>query len=181
MRNTEDQGMSLNLFEYGFLVEDTPANARTMKVSCPKITAMKGDGSKPAQSSVNSDGLANDSMVDVGSANTATTSDYITAKVVLELAHRHKFHDCWPIGSNCVNQCHTAVTCCPGCSDLSECHHYHHDHHFPHNKAGKIPKGTKVILLFMDNNVNDCYVTRLWCEFPDGTTNGTPPAEKMGG
>ena len=179
MENTGARNFKLNQFEYGFLVEDTDPRARVMKVECPKLTGTLSGGDKPTNNPIQKSNMLNDSESELQSSDTVSSKDYIEAKVSLELAHRHKWHDCTPQSPNCVNAVHTAFTCCPGTSDLKPCYHYHHDHHFPHNSEGMIPKGTKVILLFMDDNVNDCYVTRLWCEFPDGQTQGDPPRERM--
>lgn len=177
MENAGARGFKLNQFEYGFLVEDTDPRARTMKVECPKLTGTLAGGDKPTNNPVQKSAMLNDSSSELQSASSVSTKDFIVAKVCLELAHRHYFHDC--PGTPCPNATHDAVTCHGGTSHLVPCPHYHHDHHFPHDGNNVIPKGTKVILLFMDENVNDCYVTRLWCEFPDGTTNGTPPRERM--
>jgi hypothetical protein len=177
MENVTSNGVKLNQLEYGYLVEDTDPCARTMKVECPKLTATLAGGGDTHKGSINNSKFANSGDCSVGSGSTSTEGNYITAKVCLEVAHRHSFHDC--PGCPCPNATHDAITCHPGTSHLVRCDHYHHDHHFPHlGETGMIPAGTKVILLFMDNNPKDCYVTRLWCEFPDGTTNGTPPRER---
>jgi hypothetical protein len=177
MENSTDRGFKVNQFEYGYLVEDTDPCARTMKVSCPKLNGMQSGSSGTSNEPVSKSAFANDSSSSLDSNSTVSGQEYITAKVTLELAHRHSFHDC--DGCPCPNKVHSASTCHPGISCLKPCNHYHHDHHFPHlGETGMIPKGTKVILLFMDPAGNDAYVTRFWCEFPDGTTNGTPPRER---
>ena len=169
MDNTNSRQMHLNQFEYAYLVEDTDPCARVMKVECPKLTAMLNGGNTPNNESVDKGLIVNDTESTVNPAGSVTKADYIVARVVLEHAHRHKFHDCIPQSPNCVNKVHGGSKPCK----LKPCKHHHHDHHFPHlGDFGKIPKGTKVIVMFMDNNPNDCYVTRLWCEFPDGTTQG---------
>lgn len=177
MENVTSTGVKLNQLEYGYLVEDTDPCARTMKVDVPKLSGCLAGGSGSRQESINNSAFANSSECSAGSGSTSSEQNYITAKVCLELAHRHSFHDC--PGCPCPNKVHDVVICEVGTSHLKRCDHYHHDHHFPHlGETGMIPAGTKVIVLFMDENPKDCYVTRLWCEFPDGTTNGDPPRER---
>lgn len=94
----------------------------------------------------------------------------------MPLAHRHSFHDC---PGNCVNLVHGAQTCCPGTSDLKVCHHFHHDHHFPHEgDKGLIPKGSRLICMFMNHDPNDCIVTRMEVMFPNGQINPMEPADE---
>lgn len=177
MEGSTSRGFQLNQFEYGYLVKDTDPCARTMEVYCPKLNAMQSGSASSSNEPVSKSAFANDSSSSLAASGSVSAKESITAKVVLELAHRHPFHDC--PGTPCPNKVHTAHTCHDGISKLKPCHHYHHDHHFPHmGETGLIPKGTKVILLFMDPAGNDAYVTRFWCEFPDGTTNGTPPRER---
>ena len=96
----------------------------------------------------------------------------------MNIAHRHKFHDCTPQAANCPNATHSAFTCHSGTSCLKPCPHFHHDHHFPHvDDKGKIPKGSRVILLFMNHDINDAIVTRLECKFPEGAKYPDPPNE----
>ena len=80
---------------------------------------------------------------------------------------------------NCVNLVHGAQTCCPGTSDLKVCHHFHHDHHFPHEgDKGLIPKGSRLICMFMNHDPNDCIVTRMEVMFPNGQINPMEPADE---
>lgn len=177
MEDVNTSKFNLNQFEYCYLVEDTDPCARTMKIRVPKLHGNMTSSATGSTQSVNKSGISNSSESSVDSTATVQdTGGTITARVSLELAHRHSFHDC---PGNCVNLVHTAQTCHSGTSNLKVCHHYHHDHHFPHSgETGKIPAGTKMICMFMDNNVNDCFVTRMLCDMPDGRTNGDPPREK---
>ena len=177
MEGSTSRGFQLNQLEYGYLVKDTDPCARTMEVFCPKLNAMQSGGADVSKEPVSKSSFANDSESSLDSGSSIESKQSIVAKVCLEVAHRHSFHDCE--GCPCPNKVHSAETCHVGTSRLNPCNHYHHDHHFPHmGETGLIPAGTKVILLFMDPAGNDVYVTRLWCEFPDGTTNGTPPRER---
>lgn len=166
MKGAGDSSFELELFEYGFLVEDTDPCATTMKVFVPKLQGMTAGGGGQSSGSVDTSAFANSSDSKLQSSNNSTEQQYITAKVFMPLAHRHSFHDC---PGNCVNLVHSAQTCHSGTSNLKVCHHFHHDHHFPHlGDKGMIPAKTRVIVLFMEHNMNDAYITRFICEFPNG-------------
>lgn len=178
MENATGTNYRLELLEYGFVAEDTPCTARTVKVKCPKLQAMKSGSANTSTQSVNPSNFINADVVEFDFSETIEDPDCIVAKMSLQLAHRHKFHDCE--GCPCPNKDHPGDSCHPVTGHLNPCDHYHHDHHFPHDKKGMIPEGTKVILLFMNHDQKDCYVTRLWCEFPGGKSSWDDPMEVIG-
>lgn len=179
MDNLSGNSHKMNQFEWCYLVEDTPSTAREMKIHIPKLQGKNPPSDKANATSVNADSFANSNESKLSSDKKIEQGGPIVAKVQLELAHRHKFHDCE--GCPCPNKDHPGDCCHSVTGHLNMCNHYHHDHHFPHNKKGMIPKGTKMICLIMDENTNDVIVTRLWCEFPSGETNGNPPRERYEG
>ena len=158
--------MELDLFEYGYLVEDTDPNATKMKVYIPKIMGGMAPSATPTKTSIDTNSLMNDGDSsggeDVSVDNSVQTQNYIEAPVTLAYSHEHSFHNC---PGNCVNVSHPCS--CPGSSTLAPCPHFHHDHHFRHmDEKGKVPKGSRVICLIMNKNPKDVRVTRLCCDFP---------------
>lgn len=175
MKGAGNSDFQLELLEYGFLAEDTDPCATTMKVIIPKLQGMSTGSSNKNSSKVDSSAFANSSDSKLQSSNTSSEQGYITARVAMELAHRHKFHDC---PGNCPNATHDAITCHSGTSHLVPCPHFHHDHHFPHvGDKGKIPANSKVIVCFMNHDVNEALVTRLICDFPNGGKHPDRPNE----
>lgn len=176
MENSGGSGFKLNQFEYCYLVEDTDPCAREMKIYVPKLQAQTTGSSKSATTGVDQSSFMNADDCKLQSSNKVESAGYIVAPVALELAHRHKIHDC---PGNCPNATHDAVTCHTGTSHLKPCPHFHHDHHFPHDEStGMIPANTQMICMFMGENATDCIITRMWCKFPDGTIQpGNPPDE----
>ena len=171
MKGMGSTELELNMFEYATLAEDTDPNATEVKVIVPKLSGAMDSPENEQEKQVDQSKFANSSDSKLESGSSSKVSGAITVKVVHSGAHRHKHHDCWPQSSNCPNATHTAFTCHSGTSDLVTCMHFHHDHHMPHlAEFGMIPKGTKVIVLFMDNNPNDGYLTRWLFEFPNGGT-----------
>ena len=175
MKGAGSSDFELELFEYGYLVQDTDPCATTMEIMVPKLQGMTTGSASTSTSKVDKSAFANSSDSQLQSSNTSTEAGSIVAKVAMPLAHRHSFHDC---PGNCVNLVHSAETCHTGTSTLKVCHHFHHDHHFPHlGDKGKIPANSKVIVLFMNHDPKDAWVTRICCEFPDGATPPPPPDE----
>jgi len=173
---TENEGFKLELMEYGYLVEDTDPTADVFKVYIPKLQGATSPGSGSSSSSIDGSSFANSSDSSLEGAGSASEKQYIEARVSPEImiAHRHKYHDC---PGNCVNQVHTASTCHTGTSTLKPCPHFHHDHHWPHTgdgETGKIPANTRVIVIFMNHDVNDALVTRLIADFPSGGEPSRP-------
>lgn len=150
-----------NQIEYCELAEDTDPEALTMKIFVPKLQGLMNMTSEAQSSSVNTSVVLND---DGGGVSSSVNSQApIIAKVVDPPQHKHPHHDCQ--GTPCPNASHPN-TCC-GDSILNPCAHYHHDHHFPHPGAkGKIPAGTKMICIMMNDNPKDIWVTRWLCEWP---------------
>ena len=171
---TENEGSKLELLEYGFLYEDTDPTASVFKVRIPKLQGSAPAGAGSQKSSIDGSNFANDSSTEMQSAKTASEKPYLELRVSPEImiAHRHSYHDC---PGNCVNAVHSAFTCHAGTSNLKPCPHFHHDHHWPHvGKNGKIPKNSRVIVLFMNHDPKDGLVTRLICDFPSGGEPSRP-------
>nr|DAR84738.1 MAG TPA: hypothetical protein [Caudoviricetes sp.] len=176
MQNVGGNNFSLNQFEYCYLVEDTDPCARTMKIYVPKLMGQKNASNSTTNASIDQSSFINSQDSRLESSSNVQSANYIVARVQLPLAHRHKFHDC---PGNCPNKVHDAQTCCPGTSTLKDCPHFHHDHHFPHlGDKGLMPKGTRLICMFMNDDPNDCIVTRLEVMFPDGTMNPGEPVNE---
>ena len=171
---TENEGFKVELFEYGFLVEDTDPTASVFKVRVPKLQGSTSSSAKSSSSSIDGSNFANDSDTQLQSSSTAKEGGPLNIRVSPEImiAHRHSYHDC---PGNCVNATHSAFTCHSGTSNLKPCPHFHHDHHWPHvGENGKIPAGSRVIILFMNHDPNDGLVTRLICDFPSGGEPSRP-------
>ena len=165
---TENEGFKLELLEYGYLAEDTDPTAEVFKVYVPKLQGKTQGGSGTKSERIDDSAFANSSDSELAGADSASSQEYIEVPVSPEImiAHRHKFHDC---PNNCINAVHTAHTCHSGISELKPCPHFHHDHHWPHvEEMGKIPKDSRVIVLFMNHDINNALVTRLECKFPSG-------------
>lgn len=176
MQNAGGNDFSLDQFEYCYLVEDTDPCATQMKIYVPKLMGQKTGSANTNQSGVNQTSFMNSGDCKLESSSQVQSANYIVARVQMPLAHRHSFHDC---PGNCVNLVHGAQTCCPGTSDLKVCHHFHHDHHFPHEgETGLIPKGSRLICMFMNHDPNDCIVTRMEVMFPNGQINPMEPADE---
>lgn len=173
---TETKGFQLELLEYAFLSEDTDPCASVFKLYVPKLAGTMNNTSSTEMVISDSSSIANDTGS--GGNNSSEKGSLIEARVSPEImiAHRHDFHDC---PGNCVNQTHQCQTCHSGHGTLKPCQHYHHDHHWPHlGTNGMIPKGSRVIVLFMNHDPKDGIVTRLICDFPDGAETPQPPKER---
>lgn len=170
MQGMGENTFNLNLIEYGTLKDDTDPNADIVEVIIPKLAGTVSSPDEDQTGQVDKSKFINSNDSTINASDSGTKNGVIKARVVHSGAHRHEeIHDCWPIDKKCVNWVHDAFTCCPGTSTLEECKHFHHDHHMPHlEDKGMVPKGTKVMVLFMDYDPNDAWLLR-WCfEFPDG-------------
>ena len=92
------------------------------------------------------------------------------ARVVDKRNHTHPHLFCLnPVygTNNCVNKSHSNTCHHPGSSILAPCSHDHWHYHFNNEPVGggNIPAGAKLIVMFMDNNINDCWVTRFICHY----------------
>ena len=161
-------GVKLNQFEYAYAVEAFKPSAEFIKVYIPKLMAKI-----PAQPKKDTKqilgGIFNNSFdCKVTSSNTVTTQGYILAKVVAKRNHQHPWFHCYNTKygeDNCPNRVHDNT--CEHKSILRKCVHEHWHYDFDNEKVdgGNIPAGAKLIVMFMDNNINDCWVTRFICEY----------------
>jgi hypothetical protein len=172
---TENEGFKVELFEYGYLVRDEDPTAKTFEIYVPKLQGNTTGSAKSSSSSIDNSSFANSSDSDFGGGNKSTEKGSIKARVSDEImiAHRHSYHDCE--GCPCPNKNHPGDSCHPVTGHLNPCNHFHHDHHWPHlGENGKVPANSRVIVLFMNHDINDAIVTRIECKFPGGGEPSRP-------
>ncbi len=135
--------VELNQFEYCYLAEDVDLPATTAKVYIPKLMPFV----KNAKASVNNSIFINDSECKPTVNNKINSTDYYTVKVFnmdfTKVSTKRK-----TIYASCT------VPCSEHGSHTGKCTHV--DHYIEY-----LPKGKKMILCFMDNNVNDPYLTNF--------------------
>ena len=103
-------------------------------------------------------------------SSSVSAQNYITAKVVDKRNHTHPWLFCFNAKygtNNCPNTSHANTCHHPGESILAPCQHDHWHFDFPNeqNGGGDIPAGAKLIVFFMNGNINDCWVTRFICHY----------------
>ena len=161
-------GIKINQLEYAYAVEAFDPEAEYIKVYVPKL--MSNVTAKPATESkpVNKGVFENASSCQVSGASSVSTQGYIVARVVDKVYHNHPHLQCnnAQYGTdNCPNRVHDNT--CPHKSMLKPCYHDHWHFHFNNEPVGGgyIPAGAQLIVLFMDGNINDCWVTRFICHY----------------
>lgn len=163
-------GISLNQFEYAYAVEAFDPEAETIKVRVPKLMSNIEASPNTKKSNISRDVFANSSECKVSGAASATSQGYIVAKVVDKRNHTHPELHCYntKYGTwNCPNICHQNNGHHSPNSFLVKCMHDHWHYHFNNEPVGGgyIPAGAKLIVMFMDGNINDCWVTRFICRY----------------
>lgn len=161
-------GIKVNQLEYAYSVEAFDPEAEYIKVYVPKLMSNIPAEPKTKKKSVDQSIFGNSPDCDIESSNTVTTQGYILARVVDKVYHNHPHLQCnnATYGTdNCPNRVHDNT--CPHKSKLKECYHDHWHYHFNNEPVGGgfIPAGAQLIVLFMDNNINDCWVTRFICHY----------------
>lgn len=168
--NSGITGVHLNQFEYAYAVEDFDPEAEFIKVYIPKLMSNITAQPKTQKSAVNRSVFINSSECKVSSAANVAAQGYILARVVDKRNHQHPHLFCYNTKygkNNCVNKSHSNTCHHPGSSILAPCMHDHWHYHFNNEpvNGGNIPAGAKLIVMFMDNNINDCWVTRFICHY----------------
>lgn len=135
--------VELNQFEYCYLAEDVHLPATTAKVYIPKLMPF----AKSAKPSVNNSLFINDSECKPNVNNKVSSTDYYTVKVFnmdfTKVSTKTK-----TVYASCK------VPCSEHGTHIGKCNHV--DHYVEY-----LPKGKKMIVCFMDNNVNDPYLTNF--------------------
>lgn len=168
--NSGNTGVSLNQFEYAYAVENFKPDAEFIKVYIPKLMGTINAEAKTQKNQIDKSVFANSSTCQVTGATSVTSQGYILARVVDKRNHTHPHMFCFnPYygTNNCVNKSHSNTCHHPGSSILAPCmhDHWHYDFNNEPVGGGDIPAGAKLIVMFMDNNINDCWVTRFICHY----------------
>lgn len=163
-------GVQVNQFEYAYAVEPFDPAATHIKVYIPKLMGDISASNRTENKSVNQSVFCNGSDCPASTASSVKAQGYILAKVVDKRNHTHPHLFCnnpWYGTDNCPNRSHSNTCHHPGSSILAPCYHDHW--HFDYNNepvgGGNIPAGAKLIVMFMDNDINDCWVTRFICHY----------------
>jgi hypothetical protein len=139
--------LEVNLLEYCTIYEDTPLPAETVKVIIPKITVSTTKSTGKANSSI----LVNDSSCKPVVSGSVKLDEFVTVKTFsgLELSKSAviKKEEC---GCRVVN--HQLIKDCKGDRNTFI------DGHI---KSAYLPKGAKMIVCFMNGNINDGYLTNF--------------------
>lgn len=139
--------LQVNLLEYCTVAEKTYLPAETVKVYIPKLTVDTSKTTVRAQESI----LVNDSDCKPKVVNPIKLSDTITVKTFsgLELSKSAvlKKKEC---GCRVVN--HTLIKDCLG-DEMTFID--------GHIVEAYLPKGAKMIVCFMNGNINDAYLTNF--------------------
>lgn len=169
MQSTGGNGYDLQQFEYCYAAEDFDPAATHIKIYIPKLMSAMGGGSGSSKQSVDRSSFLNDKSCSVGTSTSVSGQQYIVARVVAPRNHDHPWLKCnnKKYGTdNCPNRQHNNI--CPhmGKSVLKPCYHDHWHYDFDNEATGgNIPQGARMICMFMENNISDCWVTRFICEY----------------
>ena len=163
-------GVHFNQIEYAYAVEDFPASSEFIKVYIPKLMGNIKASPKKENVRVDSSVFANSSESPSGAPATASKQGYIVARVVDKRNHTHPWLFCnnpWYGTDNCPNRAHANTCHHPGSSILAPCYHDHWHFDFNDEPVGgsNIPAGAKLMVLIMDDNLNDVWVTRFICHY----------------
>ena len=147
--------LDINFFEYCIIAEDTPLPAETVKVYIPKLTTNTNKGKTYAKTSI----LVNDPECMPTTSGNISFSDTFTVKTFsgLELSKSAIItkEEC-----GCTfHPCGGADYC--SCSFTKDCKGKNTKFIDGHIVSAYLPKGAQMIVCFMDNNINDCYLTNM--------------------
>ena len=163
-------GAEFNQIEYAYAVEDFPASSEFIKVYIPKLMGNIEASPKKKTLPINASVFSNSADSSASQASSASTQGYIVARVVDKRNHTHPWLFCnnpYYGTDNCPNRSH--ANCChhAGPSILAPCYHDHWHFDFNDEPVGgaNIPAGAKLMVLIMDNNINDVWVTRFICHY----------------
>ena len=132
--------IEINQLEYCTVAEKTTLPAETVKVIIPKLNVSTSKGSAKAQSSI----LVNDEGCKPKVSGTIKLSDAISVKTFsgLELSK-------------------AAVITKAGCNHDGSCRGGNKKFIDGHITSAYLPKGAKMIVCFMNGNINDAYLTNF--------------------
>lgn len=147
--------LKVNFFEYCIIAEDTYLPAEFVKVRIPKLTTTTSKSTQQAKSSI----LINDGECKPQTAGSIKLSDTIVVKTFsgLELSKCAiiKKEEC-----GCkFNPCGGADPCT--CSWVKDCKGDNTTFIDGHIVEAYLPKGAQMIVCFMENNINDGYLTNF--------------------
>lgn len=146
--------LKVNFFEYCIIAEDTYLPAEFVKVRIPKLTTTTSKSTQQAKSSI----LINDGECKPQTAGSIKLSDTIVVKTFsgLELSKcaiiKKEECGCKLTGSGGDICTHQFVKDCKGKNTTFI------DGHIV---EAYLPKGAQMIVCFMENNINDGYLTNL--------------------
>lgn len=163
-------GIEFNQFEYAYSVEPFDPEATEIKVYIPKLMGNSEASPKTAPKTINKNVFCNSNSCQVTNASSITSQGYIVAKVVDKVNHQHPHLHCVNTKygcDNCPNRVHSNDGHHSPNSYLKKCYHDHWHYHFNNEPCGggPIPAGAKLIVMFMNNDINDCWVTRFICHY----------------
>lgn len=146
--------LEVNMFEYCIVVEKTYLPAETVKVRIPKLTTNTNKGTVRPNKTI----LVNDSECKPVTAGSIKLSDTMIVKTFsgLELSKSAvvKKAEC---GCTFI-PCHSDVCHCQFIKDCKGDNTKFIDGHIV---EAYLPAGAQMIVCFMDNNINDGYLTNL--------------------
>lgn len=146
--------LEVNMFEYCIVVEKTYLPAETVKVRIPKLTTNTNKGTVKPNKTI----LVNDSECKPVTAGSIKLSDTMIVKTFsgLELSKSAvvKKAEC---GCTFI-PCHSDVCHCQFIKDCKGDNTKFIDGHIV---EAYLPAGAQMIVCFMDNNINDGYLTNL--------------------
>ncbi len=163
-------GVNLNQIEYAYAAEDFPASAEFIKVYIPKLMGNIQASPKKETHTINKGVFSNSADTAASGASSVKTQGYIVARVVDKRNHTHPWLFCnnpYYGTDNCPNRAHANTCHHPGSSILAPCYHDHWHYDFNDEPIGgaNIPAGAQLMVLIMDNNLNDVWVTRFICHY----------------
>lgn len=137
---TNVNDVELNLLEYCTVAEKTKLPASEVKVTIPKLNIKTSKGTVRAQESI----LVNDKECKPKVTNPIKLSDTITVKTFsgLELSK-------------------SAVITKAGCNHEGSCRGSNKTFIDGHITSAYLPKGARMIVCFMNGNINDAYLTNF--------------------
>ena len=147
--------LNVNFFEYCIIAEKTYLPAEEVKVYIPKLTT----NTYKAKVNANSTILCNDTECKPTVSGLITLTDTFTVKTFsgLELSKSAviKKEEC-----GCTFHPCGGVDYC-SCSFTKDCKGKNNTFIDGHIVEAYLPEGAQMIVCFMENNINDCYLTNL--------------------
>lgn len=147
--------LNINFFEYCIVAEKTYLPAEYVKVYIPKLTTSTSKSTANARTTI----LCNDPECRPTTSGSIKFTDTFTVKTFsgLELSKAAvvKKEEC-----GCeFHPCGGADYC--SCSFTKDCKGNNNTFIDGHIVEAYLPKGAQMIVCFMENNINDCYLTNF--------------------